>query len=107
MGKAEAILKETSKVNAANFHNNVYWYFMKKKGFGFCGSESIFLNEYDESDEDNEEKISWIIQGNIGYNRIKTKPKYNFLLFNYYFPKVIYQYNSFVFPAPFFWKTSP
>ena len=77
MGKAEAILKETSKVNEVNFHNNVYWYFMKKKGFGFCGSESIFLNEY------NEEKISWIIQGNIGYNRIKRSQntmKYFYLI---------------------------
>lgn len=42
------------------------WYFMKRKSFGFSGCGSICLNEYDELDENNDEKLSWMIQGNIG-----------------------------------------
>ena len=75
MGEGKKVFKETKDIKETHEHNKVFWYFMRKKSFGFSETENVYLDEIDciesrERREFEKGKLSWCLTENFGGWRI-------------------------------------
>ena len=75
MGEGKKVFQETKDIKEAHLHNKVFWYFMRKKSFGFSDNEKVYLDEIDivesiEKRDFEKGKLSWCLTGNFGGWRI-------------------------------------